>query len=153
MLTPTILVDADACPVKDEVLRVAERHELPVVLVSNRWHRGDHYLVEKVVVPEGPDAADDAIVARARPGDVVVTADVPLAARCVAAGVHAIDPRGRAFASANIGMQVAMRDLMTQLREAGEITGGPAGMGKRDRSAFLDGLERMVQAARRGAGP
>ena len=145
-----ILVDGDACPVKDEVVKVAERHSLPVVIVANSWVRGDHWLVEKVVVAEGADAADDAIVERAEPGDVVVTADVPLAARCVAKGARAIDPRGRPFAEANIGMQVAMRDLMKSLRDAGEITGGPAGFTPRDRSRFLDGLETLIQAIRRG---
>ncbi|MGE5547454.1 MAG: YaiI/YqxD family protein [Solirubrobacterales bacterium] len=144
-----ILVDADACPVKDEVLRVAERHQAAVLLVSNRWHRIDHWLVEQVVVPEGPDAADHVIAERCAPGDIVVTADVPLAARCVAAGARPIDPRGRPFDEASIGMQVAVRDLMTALRETGEITGGPAGFTKQDRSRFLDGLERLIQAAKR----
>ncbi|MEW5728125.1 MAG: YaiI/YqxD family protein [Pseudomonadota bacterium] len=147
---PTILVDGDACPVKDEVLRVAARHEIPVVIVSNRWLRIDHWLVEQVVVPEGADAADHVIAERAGPGDVVVTADIPLAARCIEKGARPIDPRGRAFEEANIGMQVAMRDLMKTLRETGEMTGGPAGYTKADRSRFLDGLERMVQAAKRG---
>jgi len=147
---PRILVDADACPVKDEVVRVAERHGLKVVLVSNRWHRGDHPLVEKVVVPEGMDAADDVIAERAQAGDVVVTADVPLAARCVAKGAKAMDPRGRLFAEANIGMQVAMRDLMKSLRDAGEVTGGPSGFTRQDRSRFLSTLETLVQAVKRG---
>ena len=146
-----ILVDADACPVRDEVTRVAERHGIGVVLVSNRWHRGDHYLVEKLVVPEGPDAADDAIAERAGAGDVVVTADIPLAARCLAKGARVIDPRGREFAEANIGMQVAMRDLMKTLRETGEATGGPAGFTRQDRSRFLSGLETLVQAVKRQA--
>jgi len=145
-----ILVDGDACPVKDEVIKVAERHEMPVVIVANRWLRGDHWLVEKVVAPEGLDAADDLIVERAETGDVVVTADVPLAARCVAKGARPIDPRGKPFAEANIGMQVAVRDLMTSLREAGEITGGPAGFTRQDRSRFLDGLETLIQAIKRG---
>lgn len=145
-----ILVDGDACPVKDEILRVAARHDLAVVIVSNRWHRIDHWLVEQVVVPEGADAADDVIADRAGPCDVVVTADIPLAARCIQKGARPIDPRGRPFAEANIGMQVAVRDLMKTLRETGEITGGPSGYTKSDRSRFLDGLERMVQAALRG---
>ena len=146
---PRILVDADACPVKDEVVRVAERHGLGVVLVSNTWHRGDHYLVEKVVVPEGADAADDAIAERAASGDVVVTADIPLAARCLAKGARVVDPRGREFNEAGIGMQVAMRDLMKGLRETGEVTGGPAGYTRQDRSRFLSALETLVQAAKR----
>ena len=144
-----IFIDGDACPVKDEVLRVATRHELPVIIVANRWHRIDHYLVEQVVVAEGADAADDVIAERCQSADVVVTNDIPLAARCLAKGALAIDARGKAFEEANIGMQVAMRDLMKSLREQGEITGGPAGFGKQDRSRFLDGLERLVQAARR----
>lgn len=144
-----ILIDGDACPVKDEVLRVASRHDCPVLIVANRWHRIDHYLVEQVVVPAGADAADDVIAARAGPGDVVVTADIPLASRCLEKGARPMDPRGRPFEEANIGMQVAMRDLMKTLRETGEITGGPSGFTRQDRSRFLDGLERMVQLAKR----
>lgn len=145
-----IFVDGDACPVKDEVVKVAERHALPVVLVSNRWHRGDHYLVEKVVAPEGPDAADDLIVERACADDIVVTGDIPLAARVLAKGARAIDTRGKPFDEASIGMTLAMRDLMTHLRETGEITGGPSGFKPQDRSRFLDGLETLVQAVKRG---
>lgn len=144
-----ILVDGDACPVKDEVLRVAARHEIPVLIVANRWHRLDHWLVTQVVVPEGADAADDVIAERAEAGDVVVTADIPLAARALLKGAGAIDPRGRAFDDDSIGMQVAMRDLMKGLRETGEVTGGPSGFTRQDRSRFLDGLERMVQAIKR----
>jgi uncharacterized protein YaiI (UPF0178 family) len=144
-----ILIDGDACPVKDEVLRVAARHECPVLIVANRWHRIDHYLVEQVVVAAGADAADDVIAERAGPGDVVVTADIPLASRCLEKGARPMDPRGRPFEEANIGMQVAMRDLMKTLRETGEVTGGPSGFTRQDRSRFLDGLERMVQLAKR----
>lgn len=144
-----ILIDGDACPVKDEAMRVAVRHGLPILIVSNRWHRIDHYLVEQVVVAEGADAADDVIVDRAGPGDIVVTADIPLAARAIAKGAAAIDPRGRPFEEANIGMQVAMRDLMKTLRDSGEITGGPASFVPQDRSRFLDGLEKMIQAVKR----
>ncbi|MGE5517964.1 MAG: YaiI/YqxD family protein [Bacteroidota bacterium] len=146
----TILIDGDACPVKDEVLRVAERHQLPVLIVANRWHRIDHYLVEQVVAQLGADAADDIIAERAQAGDVVVTADIPLAQRCLLKGAKPIDPRGRPFEEANIGMQMAMRELMKGLRETGEVTGGPSGFTKQDRSRFLDGLEKMVQAAKRG---
>lgn len=146
----TILIDGDACPVKDEAIRVAERHQLPVLIVANRWHRIDHYLVSQVVAQEGADAADDIIAERAAPGDVVITADIPLAQRCLLKGAKPIDPRGRPFEEANIGMQMAMRELMKGLRETGEITGGPAGFTRQDRSRFLDGLEKMVQAARRG---
>lgn len=146
----TILIDGDACPVKDEAIRVAERHQLPVLIVANRWHRIDHYLVSQVVAQLGADAADDIIAERAQPGDVVVTADIPLAQRCLEKGAKPIDPRGRPFEEANIGMQMAMRELMKGLRETGEITGGPAGFTKQDRSRFLDGLEKAVQAAKRG---
>ena len=142
-----IFIDGDACPVKDEVLKVAGRHELPVVIVANRWHRIDHYLVEQVVVAEGADAADDVIAERCGAGDVVVTADIPLASRCLAKGARPIDSRGRAFEEANIGMQLAMRDLMKDLRDQGAVTGGPAGFTRQDRSRFLDGLERLVRAA------
>ncbi|KAF0224543.1 MAG: hypothetical protein FD176_1127 [Rhodospirillaceae bacterium] len=144
-----IFIDGDACPVKDEVLRVADRHQLPVIIVANRWHRIDHYLVEQVVVAEGADAADDVIAERCQDGDVVVTADIPLAARCLAKGALPLDSRGRAFQEANMGMQLAMRNLMTDLREQGTVTGGPSGFTKQDRSRFLDGLERLVQAARK----
>lgn len=142
-----IYVDGDACPVKDEVLRVATRHELPVVIVANSWHRIDHYLVEQVVVAAGADAADDVIASRCEASDVVVTADIPLASRCLEKGALVIDSRGRSFDPANIGMQLAMRELMRDLREQGAVTGGPAGFTKQDRSRFLDGLERLVQAA------
>lgn len=142
-----IYVDSDACPVKDEVLRVAARHDLPVTLIGNRWMRGlDHPLVEQVVAPEGLDAADNLIVERIGAGDVVVTGDVPLAARCLEKGARGIDHRGKAFDANSIGMAVAMRDLMTHLRDTGTVTGGPASYGKQDRSRFLDGLERLIQA-------
>lgn len=146
-----IFVDADACPVKDEVLRVAERHSLPVSFVGNSWlRRAEHPLAEQIVVAQGPDVADDLIVERVTPGDLVVTADIPLAARCVALGARAIDPRGKPFDEASIGMTVAMRDLMTHLRETGEITGGPSSFSKQDRGRFLDGMEKLVQAVKRG---
>lgn len=146
-----IYVDADACPVKDEVLRVATRHGLPVHLVGNQWMRGfDDPLVNKVVVPSGPDAADDWIAERIGAGDICVTADVPLAARCVARGARAVAPTGRAFTEASIGTDVAVRNLMAHLRETGEITGGPRAFAARDRSRFLDVLETTVQAIRRG---
>ena len=146
----TILIDGDACPVKTEAIRVAERHQLPVLIVANSWHRIDHYLVSQIVAQVGADTADDIIAERAQAGDVVVTADIPLAQRCLEKGAKPIDPRGRPFEEANIGMQMAMRDLMKGLRETGEITGGPSGFTKQDRSRFLDGLEKVVQAAKRG---
>ncbi|MTJ80031.1 MAG: YaiI/YqxD family protein [Telmatospirillum sp.] len=142
-----LYVDADACPVKEEVLRVAERHGLSVVFIGNSWMRGfDHPLVEQVVASEGLNEADDRIVERIGAGDIVVTADVPLAARCVKKGARGIDPRGKAFDDATIGMALAVRDLMTDLRDSGVVSGGPAAYGKRDRSNFLDGLERLIRA-------
>ena len=146
-----IYVDSDACPVKDEVVRVAERHGVPITFAGNSWMRGlDHPLVEQVVAPEGLDAADDRIVERIGSGDIVVTADIPLAARCLEKGARGIDHRGKVFDGDSIGMAVAMRDLMTHLRDTGEITRGSAGYSKQDRSRFLDGLERLIRAMRGG---
>ena len=145
-----IYVDADACPVKAEVLRVAERHGLTVWMVSNVWLRsGGHPLVRPVVVPEGPDAADDWIVERIGKDDIVVTADIALAARCLKNGAHALGSTGKAFTEDNIGMAQAMRDLTAQLRDSGEIRGGGPGFTKRDRSRFLSALEEIIQAVRR----
>ena len=146
-----IYVDADACPVKEEVYRVAERYGLDVVLVSNAWMRpppGGRVRVE--VVRGEPEAADDWIAEHAEPGDVVVTQDIPLAARCVAKGVRALSPRGRVFDESAIGEALALRNLMTHLRELGETTGGPAPFKKRDRSTFLQRLDEAIQALRRG---
>ncbi|GAB4523024.1 MAG: YaiI/YqxD family protein [Roseibium sp.] len=148
-----LYVDADACPVKDEAIRVAERHKVPVRFVSNSWMRlpeGD--LIERVIVPEGPDEADNWIAERAAPGDVVVTADVPLAARCVKAGALVIGPTGKPFSEDGIGMRLAMRDLRTHLREIGEIREGGPSFTKADRSRFLNQLETTMRAARRIAG-
>lgn len=146
-----IYVDADACPVKDEVLRVAERHRLKTYLVSNGGIRPPRTpLAELVVVPDGPDAADDWIAERIGPNDVAVTNDVPLASRCIAAGAGVLKPNGQVFTEASIGMAVATRDLMTGLRETGTITGGPAPFSKKDRSRFLDAFETSVRAALKG---
>jgi uncharacterized protein YaiI (UPF0178 family) len=148
---PDIYVDADACPVKEEVLKVAHRHNMVVHLVSNRWHRGhESPLVRKIVVEQGPDEADKWIAERAGEGDVVITADIPLAARCVEKKARVLDPRGKPFDEASIGMTLAMRDLMTGLREIGEITGGPAAYTPRDRSRFLGALENTIQSIGRG---
>lgn len=145
-----IFVDADACPVKDEILKVAERHGLPVTLAGNRWMRGfDHPLVEQIVAAEGLNQADDRIVERIESGDIVITADIPLAARCLEKGALGIDHRGKRFDDASIGMAVAMRDLMTHLRDTGAITGGPSSYGKQDRSRFLDGLERLIRTVQK----
>lgn len=146
-----IYVDADACPVKEETLRVAARHGLKTWLVSDGGIRPQASpLVQVVVVARGPDAADDWIAERAGDGDIVVTNDVPLAARCLQRKARAIRPTGDPFSEDSIGMAVATRDLMAGLRETGAMTGGPPPFAKKDRSRFLDGLETMVRAALRG---
>jgi uncharacterized protein YaiI (UPF0178 family) len=145
-----ILVDADACPVKDEVVRVAERHGIPVTLVSNSWMRGsDHPLVSRISVNNHPDAADDWIAEHTTDRDVVITSDIPLAARCVKNGAVVLRPNGKPLDQDSISMAVAMRDLHTHLRETGEITSGPAAFRKEDRSRFLDALETAIQAIKR----
>jgi uncharacterized protein YaiI (UPF0178 family) len=149
-LPPTLYIDADACPVKEEAVRVAERHGLPIHFVSNSWMRlPESPQVQRVVVPEGPDAADDWIAERARPGDIVVTADIPLAARCLKAGARVIGNTGKPFTDANIGTALAMRDLSRHLRETGESKGYNAGVTRADRSRFLQALEAAVQAIKR----
>ncbi|WP_395696663.1 YaiI/YqxD family protein [Methylocella sp.] len=146
----TIFVDADACPVKEEVYRVAERRAVRVVVVANRPILVPRAaFVERAVVEAGADAADDFIAARAAPGTVTITADVPLAARCVAAGGEAISPTGKAFTSANVGLALATRDLMAELRKAGEQTRGPKPFSRKDRSAFLAALDLAVVRLRR----
>lgn len=146
-----IYVDADACPVRGEVLRVAERHDLAVVFVSNQGVRPDpNPKVRQMVVSGGPDAADDWIAAHIAPGDIAVTADIPLADRCLKAGARAISPTGRPFTPANIGRALASREINRHLRETGAGGGSNAVFGKRDRSNFLQALENAVQAARRG---
>ena len=145
-----IYVDADACPVKDEALRVADRHGLPIKYVSNAWMRlPEGANVERVIVPEGPDAADDWIAERIGKGDIVVTADIPLAARCLSAGAQAIGSTGKPFTDASIGMALAMRDLSRHLREIGESRGFNASFTKQDRSRFLGALDTAIQAIRR----
>jgi uncharacterized protein YaiI (UPF0178 family) len=148
----TIYIDADACPVKEEACRVAARHGVPVVLVANSRMRVPEGADVRLVVVAGGrlDSADDWIAGRAGPGDIVVTADVPLAARAVAAGAGAIDPRGRVYTEESVGDALATRDLMAQLREAGTISGGgPAPLGKRERSLFLQKLDELAHRARR----
>ena len=150
----TIYVDADACPVKAEIYRVAERHRLPVTVVANQpiaVPREDW--ITRIHVGGGPDVADDWIAERAGKGDVVVTADVPLADRCVKAGASVISPTGRAFTEASIGMALATRNLLDDLRSAGEVTGGPKPFSPRDRSAFLSALDlAIVRLKRAGFG-
>jgi hypothetical protein len=141
-----IFVDADACPVKDEVMRVAERHQIAVYFVSNSYMRlpqGD--LVNRVLVEEGPDAADNWIAERAGRRDAVVTQDIPLASRCLKAGARAIGPTGKPFTDQSIGMALAMRELSAHLRETGQSGGFNAAFTHRDRSRFLEALELAVQ--------
>ena len=145
-----IYVDADACPVKAEVYRVAERHRLNVYVVANSFIAVPREpFIERVVVGGGFDAADDWIAERVSRGDIVVTADVPLASRCVKAGADAIAPNGRAFTEASVGMALATRNLMQDLREAGAVTGGPKPFSARDRSAFLSALDLAVVRLKR----
>jgi uncharacterized protein YaiI (UPF0178 family) len=171
--TIIIYVDADACPVKQEIYRVAERHGLKVYVVSNSpiavpreyliGGRPDaepgatsagRPFIERVVVLAGMDVADDWIAERAAKGAIVVTQDIPLAARAVKAGAVAIAPNGKPFSESSIGMTLATRNLMDSLRSAGEITGGPKPFSPKDRSAFLGSLDReIVRLKREGFGP
>lgn len=142
-----VYVDADACPVKQEVFRVAGRYGLKVTLVANSWMRvPDDPAIRLKVVGGGFDAADDFIADHAEPGDVVITADIPLAGRCLRAGASVIGTSGRPFTEANIGQVLATRDLLADLRGAGEQTGGPAPLTQRDRSRFLQQLDETVQS-------
>ncbi len=148
----TLFVDADACPVKPEILKVAERHGLTVVLVANSGMRPSRDpMVRHVVVSGAFDAADNWIVENAQSGDIAVTADVPLAARLVEQGVHALSPAGRVFDATTIGMALAMRNLKQDLREAGEIRGFNPAFSARDRSEFLQALDRLVRRAANSA--
>jgi uncharacterized protein YaiI (UPF0178 family) len=153
---PAIFVDADACPVKDEVYRVAARYGLAVKVVTNAWMRVPGGLpsgsVEIVVVAEGPDAADDWIAERAGPGDIVVTADIPLADRALKAGAQALHPKGKPFTADSIGAALAQRAVMDHLRGMGEMTGGPAAFTPADRSRFLQALDEAVNRSRRARG-
>ena len=149
--TPTrIYVDADACPVKDEIYRVALRHGVPVSVVAGNFIRVPHDpLIERIAAGSGMDAADDWIVERVKPGDVVVTSDIPLASRCVKAGADVIAPNGKPFTEESIGMTLAVRNLMTDLRSAGEVTGGPRSFSPRDRSTFLSALDQTLRRIQR----
>ncbi|MFZ1812841.1 MAG: YaiI/YqxD family protein [Rhizobiaceae bacterium] len=145
----TIFIDADACPVKEEVLRVAERHGLPVVLVSNQGMRPSRDpMVRNVLVSGKFDAADDWIAEQATGGDIAVTADIPLASRLVEKGVHVIGPTGRLFTPDSIGMASAMRNLNQELREAGVIKGYNKPFSGADRSRFLQALEQLARLAK-----
>jgi len=142
-----IYVDADACPVKEEVYRVAQRYGLRVVLVSNAWLRvPNEEWLELVVVGAELDAADAWIVEHVSGDDIVVTADIPLAAMCLEKGAGVLGPRGRPYTEDSIGGALATRELMSQLREMGEVSGGPPPFEKRDRSQFLQALDRMINA-------
>ena len=145
-----IYVDADACPVKDEVYRVAQRYGLKVLLVSNAWLRApNEEWIAVVVVGAELDAADAWIVEHVTEDDIVVTADIPLAALCLEKGSSVLGPRGRPFTEDSIGGALATRELMSQLREMGEVTGGPPAFEKRDRSQFLQALDQMVHTIRK----
>ena len=146
----TIYVDADACPVKAEIYRVAERHAVKVCVVSNSAMAIPREpFIERVLVGSGPDAADDWIAERASRGAIVITADVPLAHRCVKAGADVIAPTGRALTEASIGMALATRNLMEDLRSAGQITSGPKPFQPRDRSNFLSALDLAIVRLKR----
>lgn len=144
-----IFVDADACPVKDAVYRVAERCKLTVTLVSNcRMRTPLHSWLKLVVVENDFDAADNWIVEHVETDDIVITADIPLADRCIKKGALVVGSTGREFTEENIGGAVAARNLMAELRESGTITGGPAPFQKKDRSRFLQVLDQMIQRVR-----
>jgi hypothetical protein len=145
-----LYIDADACPVKDEVYRVADRYGLTVFVVSNRWIRTPQSpRITSVVVDAGPDVADDWIAERAGPADVVITADIPLAQRSLAAGAQAVHPTGRLFTIDNIGSALTSRAIGEHLRSVGEITGGPKPFAAADKSRFLQALDNAVVKARR----
>jgi hypothetical protein len=147
-----LYIDADACPVKDEVYRVAGRYGLPVFVVCNSWIRTPGGPgIRLVVVEEGPDVADDWIAARATTGDIVVTADIPLAQRALAGGAQALHPAGRPFTADNIGGALASRAIGEHLRSMGETTSGPRPFAAADRSRFLQALDAAVVRARRHA--
>lgn len=147
-----IFVDGDACPVKEEVYAVAARIGLAVIVVANqRIHVPADLGVEMIVVKEGPDAADDWIAEEIRAGDIVITADIPLAARCLDVGAMALGTNGREFTADSIGSALATREIKASIRESGVVTGGPAPMTARDRSRFSNALDRLVHAAMRRA--
>jgi len=151
MHAPTILVDADACPVKDEIYRVAWRHEVAVKVVSNsRLRVPEHVLIERVVVSDGFDAADDWIAEAADAASVVVTADILLADRALKAGASVLGPNGKPFTMASIGPAIATRAIMADLRAGGDQIGGPPPFTKADRSQFLQALDSALVRLKRG---
>jgi uncharacterized protein YaiI (UPF0178 family) len=148
----TIYVDADACPVKTEVVKVAERHQLRVVLVANSWMQAPRgQRIRMQVVPGSFDAADDWIVEHVAQDDIVITSDIPLASRCLHAGARILAPSGKEFSNDNIGNALATRELMADLRAYG-VGGGPPPFGPKDRSRFLERLELVVREATRNRG-
>ncbi len=149
-----IYIDADACPVKAEIYKVAERHGLRTFVVANSFMAVPRDpMIERIVVPGGMNVADDWIAERAVAGDIVVTSDIPLADRAIKAGADVIAPNGRPFTADSIGMALATRNLMEDLRSAGAVTGGPRPFSPRDRSAFLSALDlAIVRLKRRGFG-
>ena len=145
-----IFLDADACPVKEETYRVASRYSLKVYVVANSPIQTPRAPgIARIVVGAGPDVADDWIVEQAGPGAIVVTSDIPLASRCVKKGAEALAPTGKPFSESSIGMAVATRNLMEQLRSAGQTTAGPPPFGPRDRSRFLGALDNVVARLKR----
>ena len=150
-----LYVDADACPVKDEIYRVAKRYSLRVIVVANTALRvPNDPLIELVVRHEpGLNIVDDWIAEQSGPGDIVITSDIPLAARCVAKQARVLDPKGRVFTEHDIGETLAMRDLLDGLRQDGAVTGGPAPMNSKDRSKFLSRLDELINAVRRAQPP
>lgn len=149
-MTISLYIDADACPVKAEIYRVAERYGLKVYVVSNSYINVPRDpRIERVVVSDGFDAADDWIADRVGPEDIVITSDIPLADRSLKKGAAAIGSTGVAFTTSSIGMAMASRELMSNLRAMGETTGGPKPMGQRDRSRFLSTLDETIQKLRR----
>lgn len=153
MSKPAILVDADACPVKDEIVKVAERHGLQVTFVANSGLRPSRDpMIRNVIVSAGFDAADDWIAENAGLNDIVVTADIPLAARTLEMGALTLGPTGRIFTTESIGAALGMRELNRHLRETGESKGYNAAFGPRDRSFFLQALDRLVRQALRTPG-
>jgi uncharacterized protein YaiI (UPF0178 family) len=149
----TIYIDADACPVKDEVYRVARRYEMRVLVVTNASMRVPTDALVELIVRAGFGEVDDWIAEQAGLGDIVVTADIPLAARCLAKEARVLDPRGYPFTENDIGETLGMRDLMHELRQDGSVTGGPAPMTPKDRSRFLSKLDEAIHAVRRAYPP
>jgi uncharacterized protein len=150
LTTTRIYVDADACPVKDEIYRVAARHALPVSVVAGQFIRvPPDPMIERIAAGSGMDAADDWIAEQAGKGDIVITSDIPLASRCVKAGAEVIAPNGKPFTEQSIDMTLAVRNLMTDLRSSGEVIGGPRSFAPRDRSAFLAALDQTIRRIQR----